>query len=69
MGTHSSILAWKIPWTESLVGYSPWGCKKLNTTERLTQRLEVLQLLFQVTSFIPDLVILYAAEWFYLLAL
>ena len=34
-----------------------------------TQRLEVLQLLFQVTSFIPDLVILYAAEWFYLLAL
>ena len=23
MGTHSSILAWKIPWTEELVGYSP----------------------------------------------
>ena len=25
--THSGTLAWKIPWTESLVGYSPWGCK------------------------------------------
>ena len=25
-------LAWKIPWTEE-AGYSPWGCKKLGTTE------------------------------------
>ena len=24
MTTHSSILAWKIPWTEEPVGYSPW---------------------------------------------
>ena len=34
MATHSSILAWKIPWTEELVGYSPWGHKELDTTER-----------------------------------
>ena len=27
MATHSSILAWEIPWTGSLVGYSPWGRK------------------------------------------
>ena len=27
MATHSSILAWKIPWTEEPVGYSPWGRK------------------------------------------
>ena len=27
MTTHSSILAWKIPWTEKPVGYSPWGHK------------------------------------------
>ena len=27
MATHSSILAWEIPWTEKPVGYSPWGCK------------------------------------------
>ena len=33
MATHSSILAWRIPWTESLVGYSPWSCKELDTTE------------------------------------
>ena len=23
MATHSNILAWKTPWTENLVGYSP----------------------------------------------
>ena len=33
MATHSRILAWKIPWQRSLVGYSPWGCKELDTTE------------------------------------
>ena len=28
MATHSSILAWEIPWTEELGrGYSPWGHK------------------------------------------
>ena len=34
MATHPSILAWRIPWTEeSLVGYSPWGRKELDTIE------------------------------------
>ena len=33
MAIHSSILAWRIPWTESLAGYSPWSCKELDTTE------------------------------------
>ena len=33
---HSSTLAWRIPWTESLVGYTPWGLKELDTTEQLT---------------------------------
>ena len=36
MATHSSILAWKIPWQKSLVGYSPWGCKESDTTEQLS---------------------------------
>ena len=36
METHSSILAWKIPWTEESVGYSPWGHKELDTTEYLS---------------------------------
>ena len=29
MATHSSILAWEIPWTEEPGGYSPWGCKRI----------------------------------------
>ena len=34
IATHSSVLAWKTPWTErSLAGYSPWGHKELDTTE------------------------------------
>ena len=36
MATHPSILAWKIPWTEEPGGYSPWGHKESDTTERLT---------------------------------
>ena len=36
MTTHSNILAWKISWTEEPGGLSPWGCKELDTTERLT---------------------------------
>ena len=35
MATHSSILAWKIPWTEEPVGYSPWGHKQWDMTEPL----------------------------------
>ena len=33
MANCSSILAWKIPWTESLLSYSPWGCKESDMTE------------------------------------
>ena len=29
--THSSILAWKILWTEEPGGLSPWSCKELDT--------------------------------------
>ena len=28
MTTHSSTLAWRIPWTSNLAGYGPWGCKE-----------------------------------------
>ena len=28
MATHSSILAWRIPWTEEPGGYSLWGSQK-----------------------------------------
>ena len=30
MATHSSILAWRIPWT------IPWGCEESDMTERLS---------------------------------
>ena len=36
MATHSSILAWKISWTEEPGRYSPWGHKESDPTEPLT---------------------------------
>ena len=33
MATHSSPLAWKIPWTEEPGRLQPWGHKELDTTE------------------------------------
>ena len=37
MATHSSILAWKIPWTEDVIcfSHSPWGHKESDTTEQI----------------------------------
>ena len=41
MATHSSILAWEIPWTYDLVGYSPWEHNRvqhdLTTKQQHTQ--------------------------------
>ena len=37
MATHSSILAWRIPWT------SPWGCKESDMTEWLSLSLSDAQ--------------------------
>ena len=39
MATHSIILAWEVPGKNgqrSLAGYSPWGCKESDMTERLS---------------------------------
>ena len=36
MATHSSIHAWRIPWTEGLQGYNPWGHEESDKIERLT---------------------------------
>ena len=33
MATHTSILAWEIPWTEDPGGYSSWGRKESDTTQ------------------------------------
>ena len=36
MATHSSILVWKISWTEEVAGYSPKGQKEQDKTEQLS---------------------------------
>ena len=36
MATHSSILAWRIPWTEEPGGLQPMGSQEPNMTERLS---------------------------------
>ena len=37
MATHSSILAWELPEEQkNLKGYSPWGHKELDMTDRRT---------------------------------
>ena len=32
MATQFSILAWRMPWTQGPVGYSPWGHKESDMT-------------------------------------
>ena len=36
MATHTGILAWRIPWTRSLVGNSPQDREESDTTEQVT---------------------------------
>ena len=40
MATHSSFLAWKIPWTEEPGGLQPWRHKESDTTEHTCLRIE-----------------------------
>ena len=35
MATHSTVLAWDVPWTEKLDGLSPWACRELDMTEHI----------------------------------
>ena len=51
METHASILAWKIPWTEDLVGYNPWGRKRVGHHWAHTHTL----LFFKVAQLCPTL--------------
>ena len=41
MATHSSILAWEIPWTEELVGSSAWGCQRVRHNLATKQQQQV----------------------------
>ena len=33
MATHSSVLAWRVSWTDGLAGYSPWGHEESDMPE------------------------------------
>ena len=53
MATHSSILAWRIPWTTwNLMGYSPWGCKESVTTQQLSthSRISDVKIIFKLVG-------------------
>ena len=50
MATHSSVPAWRIPGTGSLVGCSPWGHTESDTTEATEQQQQQ-----QVTQSIKNL--------------
>ena len=41
MAAHSSILAWRLLWKSSLVGYSPWGHKESDTTEGMSRHAHI----------------------------
>ena len=48
MATHSSILAWKIPWTEEPGGLQSVGHKDLDTTEYTCMRLKDVKAAYEV---------------------
>ena len=50
MATHSSMLAWEIPWTEEPGGHSPQDTKELDTIERLNSNNEVHSLVCELVS-------------------
>ena len=41
--THSSILSWRIPWTEEAGRLQSMGHKESDTTERLTLNLKLIE--------------------------
>ena len=51
LATHSSILAWEIPWWWSLVGYSPWDHKRVGYNlatkqEQISSQKEVMPIMY-----------------------
>ena len=52
--THSSNLAWEIPWMEEPGCYSPWGPKEWNMTEQLTFSPEIPGLVLDGNKCCPE---------------
>ena len=47
MATHSSILAWEIPWTEEPGGLQSIGSQESDTNERLNHNVKIIAILGQ----------------------
>ena len=52
MATHSSILAWRIPWMEELGRLQSMGCKESDTTERLHFRIRGRLMMVGIIDFL-----------------
>ena len=62
MATHSSILAWRIPWMKELGGLQSTGGKESDTTERLHFHYGLLDSL-RFDMFQSTIVFLYGLPW------
>ena len=65
MSTHSSILAWRIPWTEEPGGLSPRGCKESDKTEHahtqeIHYRYKSLVISYDLSMFLPSLWVIFS---------
>ena len=63
-----TILAWKIPWERNLVGYSPWGRKESDITERLSTHTHTHPILKCTCAslfciFLLELAVIYREVW------
>ena len=61
MATHSSILAWRIPWTKEL---GPWGCKELDIDWATFASLSSMKGKHTVDLNVKDLPLSYKLIWF-----
>ena len=62
MATHSSTLAWRIPWMEELGGLQSMGHKESDTTERLHFHFHFISLQDVVSEVLPSYTILYIPD-------
>ena len=67
MVTHSSILAWRIPWTEEPGGlFSPWDLEELDTTEPLTLHFsgsKYISRIFFLSGFLKKIIYLFIYDY------
>ena len=60
MATHSVLLPGKFHGQRSLADYSPWGCKELDTAERLNYTVASIRAILPSSAF---LAILLSFSW------